>query len=140
MSSEKPPLDIHLAARTAEAMALPLMVCRSRKCRRGQRCRWYFKATNEPCCLRNLDPGQRAIFDRIYEDARFAREFLGWEGPFFKAVSGPQRMRDDLAIAIARNVSNRWIPKRWDATRRAREKRIAAADRSFEAQGRGDAG
>ncbi len=129
MSYEKPPIDTRLAARTAEAMALPLMVCRNRNCRRGQRCRWFFKATNEPCCLRNLDPGQRAIFDRLYEDARFAREFLGWEGPFFEDQSGPQRLRDDLAIAIARNVANRYLAKRWDATRRAREKRMAVADR-----------
>jgi hypothetical protein len=129
MSSEKRPIDTYLAARTAEAMALPLMVCRNRDCRRGQRCRWYFKANNEPCCLRNLDPGQRQIFDYLYEDARFAREFLGWEGPFFEDLSGPQRLRDDLAIAIARNVSNRYLAKRWDATRRARAKRMAAADR-----------
>ncbi|MBO0141675.1 hypothetical protein JZX87_10945 [Agrobacterium sp. Ap1] len=129
MSREKPPIDTRLAARTAEAMALPLMVCRHRNCRRGQRCRWFFKATNEPCCLRNLDPGQRAIFDFLYEDARFTREFLGWEGPFFEDQSGPQRMRDDLAIAIARNVANRYLAKRWDATRRAREKRMAVADR-----------
>lgn len=140
MSYKKPPFDIHLAARTAEAMTLPLMVCRHRDCRRGQRCRWYFEATNEPCCLRNLDPGQRAIFDRLYEDARFARDSLGWEGPFFKDLSGPQRMRDDLAIAIARNVSNRYLAKRWDATRRAREKRMAAAERRPGLQERGDAG
>ncbi|MBW9089883.1 hypothetical protein JNB91_18880 [Rhizobium wenxiniae] len=129
MSREKQPIDTHLAARTAEAMALPLMVCRHRDCRRGQRCRWHFKSTGEPGCLRNLDAGQRAIFDRLYEDARFAREFLGWEGPFFEDQSGPQRMRDDLAIAIARNVSNRYLAQRWDATRRAREKRMAIADR-----------
>jgi hypothetical protein len=89
MSREKPPINTNLATRTAEAMALPLMVCRHRDCRRGQRCRWYFKATGEPCCLRNLDAGQRAIFDRLYEDARFAREFLGSEGPFFEDLSGP---------------------------------------------------
>lgn len=129
MSREKPPIDTHLAARTAEAMALPLMLCRHRDCRRGQRCRWYFKASGEPCCLRNLDLGQRAIFDRLYEDARFAKEFLGWEGPFFEDQSGPQRLRDDLAIAIARNVANRYLAQRWDATRRAREKRMAVADR-----------
>lgn len=138
MSREKQPIDTHLAAFTAEAMALPLMVCRKRNCRRGQRCRRYFKATGEPCCLRNLDAGQRTIFDRLYEDARFARELLGWEGPFFEDQSGPQRMRDDLAIAIARNVSNCHLPKRWDATRRAREKRMAAADGSCDAPDRGD--
>ncbi|WP_313200221.1 hypothetical protein [Rhizobium sp.] len=134
MSDSKPPLDAHLAMCTADVMAMPQMVCRRHSCRRGQRCRWYFETSREPCCLRNLDPGQRAIFDQIYQAAHFAKGFLGSDGPFFEALSGPERLSDDLSIAIARNVAHRWMVERWDKARRAREKRIAAADRLRDAE------
>ncbi len=129
MSSRKPPFDTDIATHTAEAMALPQMVCRRRGCRRRRRCRRYFTATGEPCCLSNLDPAQRAIFDRIYLAAHLAKHFLGSDSDMFETKRGPQRLLDDLAIAIARNVQNRWFRAGWDTARRAREKRMAAADR-----------
>ncbi len=134
MSYKEPPFDTALAARTAEAMALPLMLCRHRDCRRGQRCRWHFKSTGEPCCLRNLDPAQRKLFDRIYREARSAKGFLGSNSEDFDTRSGPQRLSDDLSIAIARHVASRWRPEQWDAARRAREKRMAVADRQTGAE------
>lgn len=50
-------------ARAAEMLALPQFVCRRRDCRRKQKCAWYFKKSGEPCCLANLDAGQRQAFD-----------------------------------------------------------------------------
>jgi hypothetical protein len=116
--------DSALGARTAEAMALPLMVCRHRNCRRGQRCRWVFNANGEPTCLRNLTAAQRAIFDEIYQKAHYAKGFLGTDSHQFDTPSGPKRVMDETAIAIARNVWTRWNAKVWDAARRAREKRL----------------
>ncbi|TNM64877.1 hypothetical protein [Aliirhizobium smilacinae] len=75
------------------------------------------------------------MFDEIYQAAHFAKGFLGSDGAFFNTTSGPQRLLDDLAIAIARNLPNRWMAKQWDAARRAREKRMAAADRQASTDG-----
>ncbi|AYD01031.1 hypothetical protein [Neorhizobium sp. NCHU2750] len=119
-----PPFDSMLAVHAAEALGLPHMVCGRRSCRRAGRCGWVFNGSKEPCCLANLDREQRALFDRVYKAAHFAKGFLGWDSDYFQAVSRPQSLLDDLAIAIARNVPNRWWPERWDAARRAREKRM----------------
>ena len=58
MPQEPPALDRHLLARTAEMLALPERICRRRECRRRHRCIWFFRATQQPCCLANLDAGQ----------------------------------------------------------------------------------
>ena len=127
--TSQPAIDTHIAARTADSLALPQMVCRHRDCRRKNRCSWFFQTTSEPCCLRNLTDDERRIFDTVYRDAYFAQGFLGTHPHYFERREGAQRARDDLAIAIARTSPRRWNWTEWDAARRAREKRMAAADR-----------
>ncbi|MGK6313822.1 hypothetical protein [Neorhizobium sp. DT-125] len=128
MPYEKPPIKTYLAARTAEMLALPHMVCRRRDCRRRNSCYWHFKSSNEPCCLLNLTAEQRKLFDTVYERARFAEGFLGSDSHFFEARDGERRMLDDVAIEIARTSPDRWRPEIWDAARRKREKRLPPMD------------
>ncbi|MGK9055133.1 hypothetical protein [Neorhizobium petrolearium] len=128
MPYEKRPMDTGLAARTAEILAVPHMVCRRRDCRRRNACRWHFKSNREPCCLRNLTAEQRQVFDAVYEEARFAEGFLGSGSHFFEARDGERRMLDDVAIEIARTSPSRWRPEIWDAARRKREKLLSSRD------------
>ncbi|WP_105382138.1 hypothetical protein [Neorhizobium alkalisoli] len=129
MSKDKPRrIDTWLAARTAEMLALPHMVCRQRDCRRRNSCHWHFKSDNEPCCLQNLSAEQREVFDAIYDWARLAQSFLGSDSYLFEARHGEQRMLDDVAIEIARMSPNRWTSEIWDAARRRREKKLPPAE------------
>ncbi len=129
MSKDKPhPIDTWLAARTAEMLALPHMVCRQRDCRRRNSCYYHFKANNEPCCLLNLTAQQREVFDAVYDQARFAQSFLGSDSHLFEARHGEPRMLDDVAIEIARMSPSRWRPEIWDAARRKREKTLPPAE------------
>ncbi|MFB9952671.1 hypothetical protein ACFFP0_27815 [Rhizobium puerariae] len=127
MSGNKP-IETWLAARTAEMLALPHMVCRVRDCRRRNSCHWHFKSNNEPCCLRNLTAEQRKLFDAVYEEARSAEGFLGWDSHLYETPHGKRRMLDDMAIEIARTSPNRWRPEIWDAARRRREKTLPPAE------------
>ena len=130
MSDAKPPaIDAQLAARTAEALALPQLVCRSRACRRQNRCLWFFRSSGERCCMRNLTAEQRRVFDVVYHDADVAWHWLGTDPHWFAAREGEGRTRDDLGIAIARAHTHRWWREKWDAERRAREKRLAQFDK-----------
>lgn len=130
MSDTKPPaIDAQLAARTAEALALPHLVCRHRECRRKNRCIWCFRSTGERCCMRNLTAEQRRIFDVVYHEANAAWHFLGTDPHWFETRKGARRAADDLGIAIARTHPGRWRREKWDAERRAREKRLAQFDR-----------
>ncbi|HEX5935283.1 MAG TPA: hypothetical protein VFY63_14060 [Pseudorhizobium sp.] len=136
MSDTKPPaIDTRLAARTAEALALPHLVCRRRGCRRKNRCLWCFRSTGERCCMQNLTAEQRRIFDVVYHAAHFAKGFLGTDPHHFEAREGRQRALDDMAIAIARTSPERWNRKEWDAARREREKRMAARKDGEERRG-----
>ena len=130
MSDTKPPaIKRHLAALTAEALGLPHLICRRRDCRRNNRCRWHFRSTDEPCCLRNLTADQRRNFNDAYLDANEAVHFLSTDPHRFEAREGDRRTRDELAIAIARTDPHRWRREQWDAARRAREKRMAQFDK-----------
>jgi hypothetical protein len=124
----KRPIDTTLAARTAEALALPLMVCRHRNCRRGQRCRWHFKSTGEPCCLERLTAAQRAIFNQIYRAADYTKKYLATDSEDFEATTGIMRVLDETAIAIARNDRLAYRRDQWDAARRERAGRMRKAD------------
>ncbi|MCF6370795.1 hypothetical protein [Rhizobium halophilum] len=130
MSDAKPPAyDAQLAARTAEALALPHLVCRRRACRRKNRCLWCFRSTGERCCMRNLTAEQRRIFDTVYHEANAAWHFLGTDPHWFETLEGPRRAADDLGIAIARTHSHRWRSEKWDAAWRTREKLLAQFDK-----------
>ena len=127
--NKPPPIKTHIAARTAEMLGLPQLVCRRRDCRRNHCCRWNFPSTGEPCCLRNLTVEQRRLFDVVYHDANAASHFLGTDPYRFEALAGARRAADDLAIAIARTDPHRRQWQQWDAARRAREKRLAQFDK-----------
>ena len=139
MSDNKPPaIKSLLAARTAEALPLPHLVCRRRQCRRKNRCLWSFRSTGERCCMRNLTAEQRRIFDVVYHDANQAQYLLGTHPHWFEACEGAQRTRNDLAIEIARTDPDRWRREQWDAARRAREKRLVQFDKDRTSERTGD--
>lgn len=79
--------------------------------------------------MRNLTAEQRRIFDVVYHEASAAWHFLGTDPHWFEAREGERRTGDDLGIAIARTDPGRWRREKWDAERRAREKRLAQFDR-----------
>ena len=124
MSYTKPPMDVALASRTAELLALPQMVCRRRDCRRRNKCFWRFTAIREPCCLRNLTPEQRRVFDAVYLEARGALHCLGRFDMMFLSPQPFYREYENAAVEIARNMRN-WDYKRWNAAWRKRERLMA---------------
>lgn len=98
-----PPPDRHLLARTAEMLALPQRVCRRRDCRRKGRCAWFFKATQAPCCLANLDAEQRRLFDEVVAIARDVRDYgNSWSKLSFASPCRETRALQDAAVEIAR--------------------------------------
>jgi len=122
MSGSKPKIDRIFLTRTAEALALPQMVCGRRHCRRASACRFYFTDTGEPCCLQNLSPEQRRIFDEVCEKADRVRSGLGIIGLTYASPTHGMRALEDIAVEIARATFRRGEGKRWNAARRAREK------------------
>ena len=101
--SRLPPLDATLLARTAEMLALPERVCRRRSCRRQKGCAWIFHKTQQPCCLANLDAGQRALFDALAEQVRDARDYGRRDGPLsFASPWRDNRALQDAAVEITR--------------------------------------
>ena len=103
MPYEPPPLDRHLLARTAEMLALPERICRHRDCRRRHRCTWFFRETQQPCCLANLDAGQRRLFEELAETVRDARDFGRWDSKI--RMTSPYRETralQDAAVEAAR--------------------------------------
>ena len=75
MPCEPLPLSRLLLARTAEMLAVPERICRRRDCRRRHRCNWFFRATQQPCCLANLDADQRRLFDELAQTVADAEHF-----------------------------------------------------------------
>ncbi len=98
-----PPPDRHLLARAAEMLALPERVCRRRACRRKACCAWYFPATQEPCCLANLDAAQRRLFDDFVALARNVRDLGNARGKVsFASPFRETRALQDAALEVAR--------------------------------------
>lgn len=101
--SRLPPLDAALLARTAEMLALPERTCRRRSCRRQKRCAWLFRSTQQPCCLANLDAGQRALFDQLAEQVRDVRDYGRRNSKLsFASPRRSERALQDAAVEIAR--------------------------------------
>src|SRR3546814_7006711 len=102
--TSQPAINTHIAQRTAEMLAMPGMVCQRRDCRRKNACRWYFGVGGEPCCLRNLSPRQRALFDALYREALRTRDY-GVLGSTMCAARDPQqRALQDAGVEIARTA------------------------------------
>ncbi|MFT4162936.1 hypothetical protein [Shinella sp.] len=101
--SRLPPLDATLLARTAEMLALPERVCRRRSCRRKKCCAWVFRRTQQPCCLANLDAGQRALFDQLAEQVRDVRDYGRRDSKLsFASPWRDERALQDAAVEITR--------------------------------------
>lgn len=101
--STLPPLDPALLARAAEMLALPERVCRRRDCRRRARCSWVFRTQQQPCCLANLDAGQRQLFDTFAEQMRDARALGGYDSGFaFASPFRETRALQDAAVEAVR--------------------------------------
>ena len=117
------PLPVHtrLMARTAEMLAMPHLACHRRNCRRKNACDRYFKATREPCCLRNLTTAQRQIFDEFYGQALIILEHGGHQGLTYAWGDPMQRALLDAAVEIARTAVPPHDKRRFDAFRRERE-------------------
>jgi hypothetical protein len=118
------PLPVHtkLMAHTAEMLALPHLACRRRDCRRKNACYWHFRASGEPCCLRNLDAEQRRLFDELYEQALLIREHGGHQGLMYAWRDPEQRPLQDTGVDIARATIPARDKRRFDAFRRDRER------------------
>lgn len=98
-----PPPDLPLMARTAEMLALPQFVCRRRDCRRNGRCSWYDRESQAPCCLANLDTGQRRLFDQLLKLVRDARDFGSYDSKIvFASPWREERALQDAAVEAAR--------------------------------------
>jgi hypothetical protein len=67
--TERDTRRLTLLGATAEALAVPEMICNSRNCRRRRTCLLYRHDTDEPACLNRLRPFQRALFDELYDIA-----------------------------------------------------------------------
>lgn len=127
-----PPRDTALLARTAEMLALPQRVCRRRECRRRGRCGWFFAATGEPCCLANLDPAQRALFDELAEKVRVARDFGSWSGKLvFASAWRADRALQDAAVEAARPLVSGPALRRFRAFAARRESQPPPAHDGF---------
>ena len=103
MPYEPPPLTCHQLARSAEMLAVPERICRRRDCRRRHRCHWFFRATQQPCCLANLDAEQRRLLDelaRIVADA----EHFGYLASKIRMSSSYRETRalQDAGVEAAR--------------------------------------
>ena len=114
----QPAIDTHIARHTAEMLALPHLVCSRRNCRRGNACRWYFTASGEPCCLRNLTPPERALFDTFYREALRTRDYGIWGSTLCAARDPEQRALQDAGVEIARNAVHIEMKKNFDSYRR----------------------
>ncbi len=77
MSRYSPEDRLTIARRVAEMLALPHMACRRRLCRRNGRCWYHFTASKQPCCLENLNAGQRAIFEELRADTEHVASHWG---------------------------------------------------------------
>lgn len=122
MSDSQPPkIDSTLAARVAEHFGLPAWLCQRRQCRRKGRCGWIFPSTGEPCCLRNLVPEQRRMFDQLYKTTRAARSHLGHVGLMYASRSAAWRDLEDAAVALAQPLVPRADRRRWNDARRMRD-------------------
>ena len=116
-------LTVHtkLMAHTAEMLALPHFACRRRDCRRRNACFWHFKGSGEPCCLRNLAPAQRRLFDDLYEQALLVREHGGRNGLMYAWGNAEHRPLQDAGVEIARTIIPPHDKRRFDTFRRDRE-------------------
>jgi hypothetical protein len=120
--------DTELMARTAEMLDLPRLVCRRRSCRRAGRCGWHFPKSGEPCCLADLTPALRRLFNEVCARAEVARDLAGEGGcillasPFLR-----ERMIEDAAVEIARPLLPRWRRKVFRAMLAARAKKPPAS-------------
>ncbi len=120
--TEPLPVDTKLMTHTAEMLALPHLACRRRDCRRRNACHWHFKASGEPCCLRNLTDDQRRLFDELYDQALRIREHGGHQGLMYVWGNPMQRALQDAGVEIARTVIPPRDKRRFDAFRRDRER------------------
>ena len=130
--SRLPPLDAALLACTADMLALPQHVCRRRDCRRKGRCAWVFRATQQPCCLANLDAGQRRLFDQLAEQVRDARDFGSWESKVvFDSPWRGEREIEDAAVEAARSLLSGAALRRFRRFAAGRERRPLPVHEGF---------
>jgi hypothetical protein len=115
-------MESAIAARVAEYYRLPGYFCRRRQCRRRGRCGWVFASTGEPCCLRNLAPKERQIFDELYEKVRRVRSYLGYNDLTYTSPYASMRELEDAAVALAQRFVAACDRRRWNDARRARDR------------------
>jgi hypothetical protein len=87
---------------TAEALALPQMVCRHRVCRRERRCGYLLAESSEPHCVAGLKEDPRAGFDAVF--ALVERIYEGWS---HMTPSSDLDRRDDERLAIRASSGRR---------------------------------
>jgi hypothetical protein len=121
-SAPPPKMESAIAARVAEYFCLPGFFCGRRQCRRRGRCGWIFPSTGEPCCLRNLLPKERQIFDELYEKVRRVRSYLGYNELTYTSPYASRRELEDAAVALAQRFVPACDRRRWNDARRARDK------------------
>ena len=112
-------VDTKLMAHTAEMLAMPQRVCRRGECHRKNGCKRYFPKTGEPCCLQNLTPEQRRLFDELYT---LAASIRSWYILGFSSPDPVQRSLEDAGVEIVRAVIAPRDKRRFDAFRRDRDR------------------
>src|SRR3546814_19208758 len=104
--TSQPAINTHIAQRTADMLAMPGMVCQRRDCRRKNACRWYFGVGGEPCCLRNLSPRPRALFDALYREALRTRDYHVLRSTLCDARDPHQTALQDAALETTRPATH----------------------------------
>lgn len=111
-STLEPSAERDLAARAAEMLGLPQMVCGYRRCRRARACIMRDAETLEPCCVDDLDDEQRLLYKALCDETRHVLNAGIFDPgdliPLIKpAPSGvSNRWLRDLAIATSHTLVN----------------------------------
>ena len=121
-TAESEPLDLKLAICVVEMLATPQLVCRHRKCRRGNRCHYHVIEEGVPDCVGNFRNAQLDAFVALYADAFYVRN--NWRGLNLIPPEAEQRELRDAAFEVVR----RTLPRHeWPAfSRRLRIRQQAA--------------
>lgn len=124
MSHYSPEVRLTIAQRVAEMLGLPHMACRRRRCRRKGGCWYHFPTSKQPCCLNNLNAGQRAIFEELRTDTEHVASHWTTLMLPHGTASVTKEVRE-LAIEIVHNLVAKVDRGRYAEWRRKRAAELA---------------
>jgi hypothetical protein len=110
------PMDYKIACRAAEMLAMPYRVCGQRRCRRLNKCNFYYDANRFPRCMDNLTPAMAIDYLALYNLAlQIATDSAGPQ--MLQPSDDPDlRALQETAVAIVRDtIRDPLRKKRFDA-------------------------